>query len=285
MPVLVPELRDEQPPSASTWESVELLSVQDLHVPILPDSIAEVIAATGGQDPDSRRLAQLVERDASLASHVLRLAGSAVFSAQRVSSLLQAITRLGVAGLRQVALLVAAEAQLFRVPGREADVRRVLAHSCLAATFAREVARLRRQNGEEAFLAALLHDVGKPTLWAALAMPERRARAGVVDAELDAIVDRHHARAGSLVAGAWRLSPPIVDAIAHHHDPFDELAHGVALADALAHWAEGPARDELAADRLLAHPSIVALDLYPEDLGALLARRDEIVGNARGVLP
>jgi putative nucleotidyltransferase with HDIG domain len=264
---------------------VELLSVQDLHVPILPDSIARVIEATSGDDPDSRRLAALVERDASLAAHVLRLAGSAVFSAQRVSSLLQAVSRLGVAGLRQVALLVAAEANLFKVPGREKDVRQVLAHSCLAATISRELCRLRRKNGEEAFLAALLHDVGKPILWAALAVPERRERLGVTDAELDTVVHRHHGHAASQVAGAWRLSPPIVDAVANHHDPFDELGHVVALADAIAHWADEGPRDKDASARLLAHPSILALDLYPEDLEALLARRDEIYAAARSVMP
>ena len=282
--MLVRELRDEAPPVASNSESVELLSVQDLHVPLLPDSVAQVISATSGSEPDARRLASLVERDASLAAHVLRLAGSAAFASQRVSSLLQAVTRLGVSGLRQVALLVAAEANLFRVPGREKEVRAVLAHSCLAACFSREISRLRRQNGEELFLAALLHDVGKPTLWAALAMPERRERAGVADAELDQVVDRHHAHAGSVVAGAWRLSPSIVDAVARHHAPADDMAHGVALADALAHWAVGPAGAEHDA-RLLAHPSIAALDLYPEDLTALLARREELVATARGVLP
>ena len=280
----VTELREEPPPPAASPESVELLSVQDLHVPILPDSIARVIEATSGDDPDSRRLAALVERDATLAAHVLRLAGSAVFSAQRVSSLLQAVSRLGVAGLRQVALLVAAEANLFKAPGREKDVRQVLAHSCLAATISRELCRLRRKNGEEAFLAALLHDVGKPILWAALAVPERRQRLGVADADLDAVVQLHHGHAASMVASEWRLSPPIVDAVAHHHDPFDELGHVVALADVVAHWADEGPRDAEADARLLAHPSIFALDLYPEDLGALMARRDELYANARSVL-
>jgi HD-like signal output (HDOD) protein len=129
--------------------------------------------------------------------------------------------------------------------------------------------------------------VGKPILWAALAAPERRHRLGVGDdlAAIDAIVHLHHGHAASMVAGVWRLSPPIVDAVAHHHDPFDELGHVVALADALAHWADEGPRDDEANAKLLAHPSIFALDLYPEDLGALMARRDELYANARSVLP
>ena len=57
----------------------------------------------------------------------------------------------------------------------------------------------------------------------------------------------------------------------------DRLGHASSKAD------EGP-RDDAASATLLAHPSIFALDLYPEDLGALMARRDELYANARSVL-
>ncbi len=277
--------RTDGPPAAPLAVGMQALSVEDLHVPMLPDVVAQVLAATARADSDSRQLAALACRDAGLASHLVRLAGSAMFGTQKVSSLVQAVTRLGTSGLRQAALLVAAQAELFRVPGHAAEVREILRHSCMAGCFAREVSKLRRCNAEEAFLAGLLHDVGKPALLAAFSDPKRRAHLGVAETDVAAAVTEHHARAGGLVATAWRLSPMVVEGVACHHAPESEIAHTVALADALAKWATvdpAEAAEAEAEAAVRGHASLEPLNLYPEDVGALLARREEVLASAGG---
>ena len=60
--------------------------------------------------------------------------------------------------IREIALLVACQAKVFRVPGFDQQVRAIFKHCIAAAAFAQEIARMRRWNVEESFLCGLLHD-------------------------------------------------------------------------------------------------------------------------------
>jgi HD-like signal output (HDOD) protein len=96
--------------------------------------------------------------------------------------------------------------------------------------------------------AALLHDLGHlvlarslPTdVKAVLASESHKGWLGSRKAEQD-LLGSNHARVGGALAGHWRLSPVLVDAIAHHHTPNEvrtargaHVAHVVSLADMVA---------------------------------------------------
>ncbi len=61
-----------------------------------------------------------------------------------ITSLQQAVSRLGTRTLREIAIVVACKARAFQVKGHEPLVRAIFEHSLTTALFAREVARLRR---------------------------------------------------------------------------------------------------------------------------------------------
>ena len=225
---------------------VERIEAKTLELPILPAIAAEVMRATSDESADARRLAELIRRDQSMAAHLLRIANSPVYAgAMRLTSLQQACSRLGMDAIRNIAMVISCQTRVFRAPGYETDVRDLFQHSLAAALFAQEIARIRRWNVEEAFLAGLLHDLGRPTLIQAILdiakeLHEIAARAGVLE-----IVDAHHARVGSMMATSWNLPERAALAILHHHDadPPAEIAQAAfvtSLADELAHLTVGP---------------------------------------------
>jgi putative nucleotidyltransferase with HDIG domain len=96
---------------------------------------------------------------------------------------------------------------------------------------------------EEAFVAGLLHDIGKTILSGYMEnafdevtriAQERRMPFHQVETEL---LGFDHAELGAQVAAAWSFPPELEEAIRHHHSPHEArlkpaLAHCVHLADA-----------------------------------------------------
>ena len=68
----------------------------ELKLPVLPAVAADVLACIDGDDCDAHSLAELIQRDPSLAANLLRVANSARFApSEPIVSLNQAISRLG----------------------------------------------------------------------------------------------------------------------------------------------------------------------------------------------
>ena len=252
-----------------------------LELPLLPEVASEVMALTAQENSDARRLADVIRRDASMAAHVLRLANSPLYRPRApIVSLQQALSRLGMAQIRQIALTVSCKQRVFRARGYEAEVHKVFRHAFAAALVAQEIARARRWNVEEAFLAGLLHDVGRPVLLQAIADISLVLRPGDRQAVL-AVVTEQHAVVGGSLARKWALPPRVADAITHHHQAIEgasvsQLSVLTGFADDLSHCILEPQPEEEA--RIREHPLLLNLNLYPDELAGLLA-----LGNDLGV--
>jgi len=251
-----------------------------LDLPLLPDVAMRVINACSDPNSDLRRVAEVVRHDPAMAAHVLRVANSPMYAPRTpIVSLQQALARVGLAGLKQIALLVTCQARVFVAPGFEAPVAEALRHSIAVAFFAQEIARSRRANVEEAFLTGLLHDVGRPVLLQASADIARAWGASFAIEEVAAAVDASHAAAGGALAAAWKLSERVADAIRQHHAEAPALEDSsvwtLVLADALAKHALDPTA--MPGDRIRAHRAAAPLEIYPDALDALLLLRDRAV--------
>ncbi|MBL8863112.1 MAG: HDOD domain-containing protein [Planctomycetes bacterium] len=266
------------PEAARTWIEERLSA--DVDLPALPEAAARVIALCDDGEADARAVEGALERDPALATRVLKTANSALYGASEpVVSLRRAVSRLGLSSVRSLALSASLQSRIFDVPGRASTVQEVWAHCSVAGLYAREIARSMRKNVEAAFLCGLIHDVGRPiVLNAALRMP--RDRGELTAEQLEHVVDRHHARLGARLAASWGLGPWAVAAVEHHHDcelaePYEDEARVTRLADLFAHWAlaAGSAAD----DAPHADPVVIALNLYPDDVDALVARREIVL--------
>src|SRR5262245_37193582 len=81
-----------------------LLESGALEVPVLPEVAARVVAFAGNPDSDSQKLARIITTDQALASHVMRVVGTAAYQPHApIVSLQQAITWLGMAEVADIA--------------------------------------------------------------------------------------------------------------------------------------------------------------------------------------
>lgn len=266
------------------------LDERQVELPTLPATACEVLALCQAPETDAARLAAAIHGDPALAANVLRVANSAAHKgAVPCASLHQAISRLGLRAVADLAVAVAVRERLFAGPRHTELLRRLWRHSVLTGSFAREIARAQRRNVDSAFLGGLLHDVGKAVLlWHVERAPEM-AGTSVAEDRLDEALQRLHARAGVLLGRHFGLPDPILECIGFHHDcerapRFAGLAMTVCLADLIAHCAAAGGEDGFeAAPALRQHPVLGALGLYPDQLDAVLACHADIVRRAEGL--
>lgn len=248
----------------------------ELELPLLPTYATQVVALCSDPDSDARSLAQLLQRDPALAAHVLSIANSAALgSREPIVSLQQAIARLGVRTLANVALSVAVKTKIFKA-GRHLDrVQQLWRHSAHSAAWAREIARLRRRNVESAFLCGLLHEVGAPVVLQAIDELQSKTKVEFSEEQALAAVERLHCDVGARLVRAWSLPEWTSAAARFHHRPLEAEACAdevltVHLALRLASHADG--QDELAG----LDPILAGLGLYQEDLEGLIEQAEKI---------
>lgn len=263
---------------------LDLIEDQRLRVPVLPKVATEVLRMIRDEDSDVAKLSGLVHTDPSVAARVVRLANSAAYAPRSpITSVPVAIARIGTRALGETVLAIAIESGVFHVPGFEAELTSQWRHSVGAACYARELARTRGRDGDEAFLCGLLHGIGQPVLLqagieeaSALGIPTKGAAARV---RLFAAASALAPAAGAMVTARWELPAPVVAAARHHDDPSAAGPHAVDcalvfVARQLTACALAPedSSPDIAADG----PGFALLSLGEPELAALLARRTAV---------
>jgi HD-like signal output (HDOD) protein len=203
-------------------------------LPPMPAVAARAIRLA--RDPDARPddLARVVETDASIAARVLRISRSTLYiRRQPPRTLRDAVVAVGFEGVRKI-LIAASLRCAYRAD--DAVATALWGHALATALAADELGRIDRQvRGGDAFIAGLLHDVGRLVLH--LADPAAYARLGHdEDGAEETIFGVSHAAVGGCLAEQWNLEIEIVEAITFHHAPAGAgLARQIATADRIAH--------------------------------------------------
>jgi putative nucleotidyltransferase with HDIG domain len=258
-----------------------------LELPVLSEVARQVVSVTNDENADARKLADLINRDQAIAGNLMRIVNSATYStSDPIVSLQQAVSRLGMKKIREIALIISCQSKVFMVAGHEEEVRAQFRHSLAAAAIAQEVARSRRWNVEEAFLCGLLHDVGRPVLLQTLVDLHRDFDCCLVPAALEFAITKLHCHVGSEMVKTWKLPARLSEAILRHHEPLksttaSQVACMTNLSDDLAHFMfDAKPKPE---EELREHPMLAPLNLYPEEMDALLAKRPMIEQMIRSI--
>lgn len=247
----------------------EMIATGELPLPVLPEVASQVLELVQRPDCDTARLAEQLRRDPAMTAHVMAMVASPMYAgAIKVSSVQQAIGRLGLQTLTQIVLTVASKARVFAVEGFAKEVKASFQHALATALFAQEIAKARRSTVDVAFLAGLFHDFGQPVLLQALVDLAPGANPEDVLAEVEVA----HAVVGARLVTKWAMPAKVAEAVDRHHVPTGcELATIVALADDFAHGCD-------------ATPAYaVALNLYPEDLAAIAKRAPDIAMTVKAI--
>lgn len=189
-------------------------------VPTLPRLFERVVAVLEDPEVDFDHVAELIEVDQALTSHVLRVANSAFYSQLTISRVRDALLMLGSAVTRSVVL----SASVF--DPKAVRLRGFFEHSVGCAAAAGALARVTRlANPEEVAAAGLLHDLGKIVLYKELpdvfdlvvaraAAEERSFRAVERD-----LLGTDHGEIAAWLMERWRFPPVLAEPITLHHTP------------------------------------------------------------------
>ena len=134
-------------------------------LPALPDVALRALRQAEDPEWDLKELTGTIGRDQGLAAEFLRLANSAFFGGTgTISTLDHAICRVG--NTRVQSILLATVLEGFHATTQSNFKGTELwEHALVAATVSRYLATVyRRCDPEEAFIAGLLHDVGRPVM-------------------------------------------------------------------------------------------------------------------------
>jgi HD-like signal output (HDOD) protein len=237
-----------------------------------------VLEMIRGQDPDAAALSNLIHKDPGLAAHLLRTANSAAFGGRlSIVSLQQALARLGVRTVAEIALSSCVKSRLFKAPGHEERLAAIWRHALASGAFAREIARIKRRSVEGAFLCGLLHTIGKPVVIQTFADVEKTA-GSAPKSTLDQVLAEFHVVFGVEVATTWKLPATVQQAIRYQDSYAD--AEEMSEEPRITHLASRLATALLARkgkDEVRALPVCAELDLYPDDMDAILAQSQSIL--------
>lgn len=261
-----------------------LIREQTLDLPMLPETCGNLFSACNDPSCDPAQLANIIRQDQAIATHLLRHANSALYSAGvPINSIQQAAARLGIRRIREIALIVTCQGRIFDVPRYESHVRDSFRQSLATAGFAQEIARLRRLNVESAFLCGLLHDVGRPVLLQAIADHESDSSEQFDLEHVIACVEHHRVPVAASLIRHWKLPSRAADAV-EHQLPADATSTDAQLLCLAIHLANALWDGECTLDLCVSHPIVDALNIYPDELTQILDEQDNIKEWIEGIL-
>lgn len=210
-------------------EAIKKIEAYIQKMPSLPTTVAKVLEVCNNPRTSPADLNHVISLDPVLVGRVLKLINSAYYGlGQQVTSLVRAIIMLGINTVKNLALSSAVLHNLSSKKDFQAiDMEGFWRHSLCVGVAAKVIAKKRgvdAKQAEEYFTAGLLHDIGKIPLNAVLSKDyvlavsvSDRERISLHTAE-GRLIGVDHAKAGSMIAVAWKLEGAVGDAIARHHD-------------------------------------------------------------------
>lgn len=208
----------------------------NLDLPMLAQAVTQIVEMCNSKETNAIQISKALHSDQSLAGHVLRVSNSPLYRPRTpITSLQQAVTRLGLAQIMEIALTVSLRARVFTSDRYVDFVKKLWKCSVATGCFAKEIARLQRRHVESTFLCGLFHNVGKPVVLDALTRFEETTGRDVPMETVSRAIDEYHVRAGAKLAREWNLPPQVAEAVQFHQDYrgaplFAEVAMTVNLA-------------------------------------------------------
>lgn len=216
----------------------------------LPRVASELLALSSSPDVALNRIVEIVEFDPVLAARIMRLANSTFFGLRRrISTIKDAVVVLGVQGVRNLSIAVTLlpDPDAGEVFGLKLSTRSglnqyaLLDHTLAVAILARRIVSLiDAANADEAFLAGLIHDLGKLFLAAIDPDAYRQVLVDAAEQHCDPVLHERlafgcdHAEIASRLCELWDLPPTLTRVIRMHHAPVQETSIDLALAAANA---------------------------------------------------
>ncbi|PKN66917.1 MAG: hypothetical protein CVU57_04975 [Deltaproteobacteria bacterium HGW-Deltaproteobacteria-15] len=208
------------------FDKMKLLIMLVKEVLALPFAVVKIIRLCNDPSSNAGDLEKPVMSDPAIAAMIMQRANSAAFGGVgRISGIQTAVMRIGMKATRNIAASFSVF-KLFSKEEKSFGFNRIWfwVHSLTTGICAQVLATLlKHRHPEDAFLAGLLHDIGKMVLDDFMNQ-EFETALRMANAESipmwkaeKAIFEANHAYVGSKIAEAWGFPPVVAEGIGRHH--------------------------------------------------------------------
>ncbi len=219
------ELTEPADPRTAQQLKNIILTTRDL--PAMPQVASKVLELSSDPNTSAMQLQQVIGDDQAMTGRILKIANSAMYrSSRKVKTLTEAIVMLGFNSIRSLVVTSAARNLYNTRKSRTGLKERLLWEHSIGAAFAARIlaAEHAPQLAEEAFLAGLMHDIGKLVL--NLRLPEQfdeivqmvyneNRRFHLTE---DEMLGFNHTQVGAMLVNKWKLTPVLEHVILNHHN-------------------------------------------------------------------
>ncbi|MBT4484665.1 MAG: HDOD domain-containing protein [Candidatus Latescibacteria bacterium] len=217
-------------------EKIKQLVSQMESLPSLPSLYHELMNELQSPNISFKSVAKIISQDIGMSSKILQLVNSAFFGvSQHVSSPEQAVGLLGLDVIRSLVLSVQVFKQFDSIALEGISLDAIWEHSRMVSLFAKRIAEVENTDSrtkDYAYVAGLLHDVGKLVLIANMPVEYELIFKKVVEEKITLtegeieIFGVSHEKIGAYLMGLWGFADPVIEALAFHHNPMQFFAKG-----------------------------------------------------------
>jgi HD-like signal output (HDOD) protein len=252
-----------------------------VEVPMLPEVASRAFELALDPEVSAREMADLIEADQSLAGHVMRIANSVAYTPHaNLTSLQLAIARLGMRVISEIALTAALGSKLFHTPGYEAYVEYNWQHALATSLWAREIAQQTDVEPNTAFLAGLLHSIGRPAVLQTLLELAQQHQQTLTPETVYFLENKYSQPVTELVVMRWGMPQQVIEAVKpfqpdQQDDNASEVSAAVHAASRLASYMLDIAAED-DSETLLELSAFERLGLSEAQVEDLLEMEDSI---------
>lgn len=227
-------------------KSMEEILQRIEELPTLPQVVTKIMQLVENPKTSAMEITKVISLDPALTVKILKLVNSSYYGfPKKIRTITHAIMILGFEDVKNIALSVSVFDIFKQPPDDNPLFNRTLfwQHSIAVGVCAKLLARrVRFKNPEEAFIAGLLHDIGKIILdqffhehFQRVVETVERENILFINAERR-FAEMDHAEIGRTLASRWQLPVAILECIGYHHEPAGRGRHNLLVS--LVHAAD-----------------------------------------------
>jgi len=237
----------------------------------MPSSVTQILREIEKHEVTIDNLVGMIGLDQVLTAQVLQISNSATLGyARTCSTLHEAIMHIGLQRLKSILMTSTATSMMGRsLRGYRLGAGELWQHSLVVGSVAEWLAQaLHYPEPEQAYVAGLLHDIGKLLLdqsvlcnYSDIVEFVERYKLPLWQVE-EKLIGIDHARVGGLIAEHWNFPVVLVDAIRFHHAPsFARINQRLPAIVNLANF--------FTEEYQIANSPLLCFELHPESLNIL----------------